>query len=98
MNEPPPPWQVGDHEARWNAYLLTPGSAVLRNRVGATTIEDLRSAENDLLEFRLAELRSRPRLIARTHDLTHLRRLHHHLFQDVYEWAGALRTVGLGKR
>lgn len=96
MNQPPQ-WQVGDHEARWNAYLLTPGSAVLRNRVGATTIEDLRSAENDLLESRLAELRSRPTLIARTYDLTHLRRLHHHLFQDVYEWAGELRTVGIAK-
>ena len=65
MNQPPQR-QVGDHEARWNAYLLTPGSVVLRNRVGATTIEDLRSAENDLLESRLAELRSRPTLIACT--------------------------------
>lgn len=96
MNQPPQ-WQVGDHEARWNDYLLGPGSAVLRNRVGATTIEELRSAENDLLEFRLAELRSRPTLIARTYDLAHLQRLHHHLFQDVYEWAGELRTVGIAK-
>lgn len=93
----PPPWQVGDHEARWNGYLIAPGSEVLRNKVGATTVEDLRGAENDLLEFRLAELRTRPTLIPRTHDLAHLRRLHHQLFQDVYEWAGELRTVGLAK-
>lgn len=93
----PPPWQVGDHEARWSGYLIAPDSEVLCNKVGATTVEDLRSAENDLLEVRLAELRSRPTLIPRTYDLAHLRRIHLHLFQDVYEWAGDVRTVGLAK-
>lgn len=93
----PRPWELGDHAARWNGYLLAPGSSVLRNKVGATTPEDLCSAENDLLEFRLAELRSQPRLVARTYDLAHLRSLHLHLFQDIYEWAGDLRTVAIAK-
>ncbi|MEZ5801850.1 MAG: Fic family protein [Rhizobiaceae bacterium] len=26
-------------------------------------------------------------------DLAHLRAIHRHLFQDVYEWAGDVRTV-----
>lgn len=32
-----------------------------------------------------------------TYDLTHLCALHRHLFQDVFEWAGELRTVGMSK-
>ncbi len=91
------PWEVGDHEARWDAYLLAPESAVLRNKVGAASAADLRAAENDLLEFRLAELRSHPWLVLRTYDLSHLQKLHFQLFQDVYEWAGDLRTVGIAK-
>jgi cell filamentation protein len=66
------PWEVGDHQARWDGYLVEPGSAVLRNLLGATTVEELRAAENDLLEYRLAELRERPGLVARTYDLAHL--------------------------
>lgn len=93
----PRPWEIGDHEARWAGYLLAPGSPVLRNKVGATTSDELRAAENDLLEFRLTELRSQPRLVSRTYDLTHLQHLHFQLFQDIYEWAGDLRTVGIAK-
>lgn len=97
MSAPVRPWQVGDHEDRWNGYLIAAGSDVLRNKVGATTAEELRHAENDLVEFRLTELRARPGLVPRTYDLQHLERLHFHLFQDVFEWAGEVRTVGIAK-
>lgn len=90
-------WDVSDHDSRWDGYLIEPGSPVLRNKIGAHTVEDLRNAENDLLESRIAELRSRPDLVARTYDLTHVKGLHRQLFQDVYEWAGELRTVGMAK-
>lgn len=90
-------WEAGDVEQRWVGYLLAPDSEVLRNKVGAVTVEDLRAAENDLVEARLAELRADPTLIDRTYDLDHLRAIHRHLFQDVYEWAGELRTVGMAK-
>lgn len=91
------PWEVDDPEERWDGYLITPGSPVLKNLVNATTVSELRAAENDLLEARLAELRSTPSLVSRTYDALHLQQIHRHLFQDVYEWAGDLRTVGLRK-
>ncbi|RWZ53010.1 cell filamentation protein Fic [Labedella phragmitis] len=93
----PRPWEDGDAEARWDGYFAEPGSPVLRNLIGATSVEALRDAENDLVEFRLLEMHERPGLVKRTFDLAHLQRIHHHLFQDVYEWAGRLRTVGLAK-
>ncbi len=30
-------------------------------------------------------------------DLAHLKAIHRHLFQDVYDWAGELRTVEIAK-
>lgn len=30
-------------------------------------------------------------------DLAHLKAIHRHLFQDVYDWAGQLRTVDISK-
>ena len=30
-------------------------------------------------------------------DLAHLRAIHRHLFQDIYDWAGELRTVEIAK-
>ena len=40
---------------------------------------------------RMSELRREP--IPGNYDLTHLRRIHHHLLQDVYPWAGELCTA-----
>lgn len=91
------PWAEGTHDERWNGYFIEPGSDVLRNNVGATTSAQLRDAENDLVEARLLELRADTTILKRTYDLPHLLELHRHLFQDVYEWAGEVRTVGLSK-
>lgn len=93
----PHPWDTGDIERNWQGYFV-PGTSLLRNRVGARTADELRDAENDLVETRLIELREDPNLVGqRSYDLDYLQRIHQHLFQDVYEWAGDLRTVGIEK-
>lgn len=45
----------------------------------------------------MAELRADPTVVSRTYDLAHLQVLHRYLFQDVFDWAGDLRTVGIQK-
>lgn len=35
--------------------------------------------------------------IPKTFDAEHLKAIHRHLFQDVYEWAGEYRTVNMSK-
>ena len=93
----PHPWDTGDLERNWQGYFI-PGASILRNRVGAQTPEALRDAENDLVEARVIELREAPELLGdRTYDLTYLRAIHRQLFQDVYVWAGDVRTVGIEK-
>jgi len=90
-----PPWAVGDAHERWNSYL-DPSTGILRNLVGARTWDELHRRENDLVEGRAAELQASP--VPQTFDLDHLQALHGHLFQDVYPWAGEIRTVDMGKR
>jgi cell filamentation protein len=93
----PNPRDTGDPERNWQGYFI-PGTRVLRNRVGAQTPEALRDAENDLVEARVIELREAPELLGgRTYDLLYLRTIHRQLFQDVYVWAGEVRTVGIEK-
>ena len=69
-----------------------PGSAVLLNKLGITDAETLHC-----MERRLVIQRARQGVPAGDFDLAHLRTIHRHLFQDVYEWAGKLRTVEIAK-
>lgn len=74
---------------------LDPSTGLLRNRVGAGTRESLEVAEADLTALRAVELVGRP--VKPTGDLRQLQAIHQRLFQDVYEWAGELRTVDMRK-
>lgn len=74
---------------------LDPTTGLLANKVGALTKAALDQAEGDLSFVRLVQLVDRPP--AATDDLAELRAIHRWLFQDVYEWAGCLRTVDLRK-
>jgi cell filamentation protein len=69
-----------------------PGTSVLRNRLGTTDPDYL-----DKQERALVVLRMRGNIPGGSFDLTHLRAIHRHLFQDVYDWAGELRTVEISK-
>lgn len=71
---------------------LYPGTSVLRNRLGLTDPDHLDRVERRLVAQRMTE--GAP---AGGFDLAHLCAIHHHLFQDVYEWAGELRTVEIAK-
>lgn len=55
----------------------------------------LETAERQLTAIRAAELAIGQAEVPQTFDLDHLKAVHHHLFQDVYEWAGQLRVTEL---
>ena len=74
---------------------IDPATGILRNLVGARTQADLDRAEADLTAARAIELADRPP--APTGDLDELRGIHRALFQDVYDWAGEVRTVDIRK-
>jgi cell filamentation protein len=69
-----------------------PGTAVLINRL------DLRDqTELDAFEAEVTNERSAQPLPAGRLGYAHYRAIHRHLFQDVYAWAGTIRTVRITK-
>jgi cell filamentation protein len=74
---------------------IDPASGVLKNRLGITDATTLEQAEAALVATRSYELSQTP--IKGRFDLTHLQAIHRHLFGDLYEWAGQLRTVDMSK-
>ncbi|HUJ03081.1 MAG TPA: Fic family protein [Rhizomicrobium sp.] len=69
-----------------------PGLTVLRNKLGIRS-----EAELDHIERLLVAQRAAEGIPSGNFDLEHLKAIHHHLFQDVYDWAGEVRTVELNK-
>jgi cell filamentation protein len=69
-----------------------PGTSVLRNRL------DIRDGGIlEAFEVEISTLRAQEHLPHGTFDSAHYCSIHHHLFQDVYEWAGQYRTVRTSK-
>jgi cell filamentation protein len=69
-----------------------PGTRVLRNRLNLRDADDLDRIERLHTSNRMLEPIPRGNF-----DLDHLRAIHRHLFQDIYDWAGELRTVEISK-
>lgn len=69
-----------------------PGTSVLKNRLGLRTQEKL-----DEFEAAITFQRADEPLPEGELDGEHYLALHHHLFQDVFDWAGKIRTVQMGK-
>ena len=73
-------------------YCYPPDYTVLRNRLDIRDTAALEAAERELVALRLLEP-----VPAGDFDLDHLKTIHRHLFQDVYPWAGEVRTVEIAK-
>ena len=70
-------------------YTLSDG-LTLKNLLGATSHGDPEKFEARFVRERLRQLQTTG-LPRQTFDITHLKAIHHHLFQDVFEWAGRSR-------
>ncbi len=72
--------------------LCYPGTSVLRNTAGLTD-----QAELDQFEQLMFLSRAEEPLPEGVLDYAHYRAIHHHFFQDVYDWAGAPRRIRTAK-
>lgn len=73
-------------------YCYPPDYTVLINKFGLTDPADLDYAERLAVRVRMEE-----GVPTGGFDLAHLQAIHHHLFQDVYVWAGQVREVDISK-
>lgn len=69
-----------------------PGTTVLKNKLH---LKD--QAELDSFEAEITAQRAEEALPAGRLTYSHYRAIHRHLFQDVYDWAGKIRTVRISK-
>ena len=72
-----------------------PETNVLRNLRDIRDSGQLNKFEAIATTRRTVELEHEP--IQGRFDARHLQAIHHHIFQDVYEWAGDFRTVNISK-
>lgn len=79
------------YEAKADPYCY-PGTSVLKNRLNLRKQADLAAFEAEITAQRAAEPLPAGRL-----SYAHYRAIHRHLFQDVYAWAGTIRTVRISK-
>lgn len=73
-----------------------PDTDTLINRLNIHDAGRLLEAETGLVSIRLYQLQKHP--VKGSFDFAHLCNIHHHIFQDVYDWAGELRTVNIAKK
>lgn len=75
---------------------VDPATGILRNKINAQTQVALDVAEGDLVYARMIQLLQAPP--RPSGDLDELSAVHSHLFQDLYDWAGQVRTVDIRKQ
>lgn len=70
-----------------------PGSGVLRNLLGIDNALELENAELDISAVAASTID----FIPPPYDLDVLCKIHRVLFSDIYDWAGALRSIDISK-
>lgn len=75
-------------------FYVYPDTGVLKNIPEINDFDSLTFFESVMVASRLQELNAKPIKIQSSNDLL---RIHKYLFQDVYSWAGRVRTVEISK-
>jgi cell filamentation protein len=83
------------YDYEWDSSYCYPHSFILKNKLDIRDGMLLSEAERKLTALRIFTLQSK--LVKGNFDLKHLQAIHRFIFQDVYLWAGNLRTVNIAK-
>jgi cell filamentation protein len=73
-----------------------PNSYVLINLLDIRDADELELVEAEFTLSRYLEFSSTTTSIEQF-TFSHFKRLHHHLFQDIYDWAGTMRDIDISK-
>lgn len=69
---------------------------VLINKLNITNDKDLFDVERELVSLRTYELNEN--VLKWNFDFEYLKSIHQYLFQDIYSWAGKIRTCNIAKK
>ena len=73
-----------------------PGTSVLVNKQNIQDERVLAQVEADITKLRISQWELNP--LEDTFDFSHYKAIHAHLFSDLYDWAGQIRTIDLSKK
>lgn len=73
-------------------YILENGT--LKNLLGITDYEELKRAETDIAYVKLMNAHEE---VINKCDEKLLKKVHKHIFEDIFEWAGEYRTIPMEK-
>lgn len=73
-----------------------PGTSVLINKFDIRDESKLNEVEGTISSIRHAEWLNSP--LVHSFDFAHYKAIHRHLFSDIYDWAGEVRTVNISKK
>ena len=73
-------------------YCYPPDYKILKNKLNIQSQDDLNRKERQFATFRITQ-----GCPTGDFDLAHLQAIHHHIFQDIYTWAGEIRQVEISK-
>ena len=74
---------------------LYENSTILKNKLHIRTQKELDDAEADYVVYRLKDLALNP--MPGKYDTEHFLKMHHFIFQDLYEWAREPRVIAIFK-
>ncbi len=80
------------YEVEDDKLYCFPGTTILKNRLDLKDAAELAAFEAEISSQRATEPLPEGQL-----DAAHYKAIHHHLFQDVYDWAGEIRKIRIGK-
>lgn len=83
------------YDYEWDIEYCLPNSKVLINKLNIKDADALQDAEREITSVKLAYAKLHP--IEGNFDLKHLQKIHKFLFEDIYSWAGELRSVNIAK-
>ena len=73
-----------------------PGSTVLVNKFGLTDQNKLDIVERQIVLLKGAEIERNA--VFENVDFNYYKSIHKHLFEDIYDWAGMVRTINISKK
>ncbi len=79
----------------WDKKYCYPDSHVLKNKLNIVNATALSVAEREITSLKIAL--AKQNVIPGNFDLAHLCRIHKFIFEDLYVWAGEIRTVNISK-
>ncbi len=76
-----------------NDHYCYPNSDILKNRLNIQEMTLLESAEREITSFTIQSIYFE----LPPYNLDYMRKLHRQLFSELYDWAGAIRTINISK-